>query len=385
LAPRPAKAPGLQKRERKYEKQENESERERAGTRQHQSRKQCAFPVPLIQKSINPLIHQCAAPPQLRLTSAISAQPSLKNFSPQPQTPLTLSEKFSLISACFSLFQLSPFLFRHHDLSNRSRNVQLLNPRIGVQVNPIAKSATSAVSFFCHEFRLFHASIFSCVSSFRGLATSARCRSVWPDSELFRAIPSYSEFKKERGTSRPSRPTHEPLAHPNHSPSRPSRPWREVSLSEISQFRAPINLRFLLVGLFAPAPVGVPVSRILTRSHRFSRFLTDSHEFSRVLSISHEFSLFLALSRYEILRRNHDGSAARSNRAGFGARLHQLPGQAGTATAFRVIPSYYELFRVQKPDRGTSRPAACPNAKGARLYTPDTPQSCACQKPTISL
>ena len=114
---------------------------------------------------------------------------------------------------------------------------------------------------------------------------------------------------------------------------------------------------------------GVHVSRILTSSHRFSRFLIDSHEFSRVLSISHEFSLFLALSRYEILRRNHDGSAARSNRAGFGARLHQLPGQAGTATAFRVIPSYYELFRVQKPDRGTSRPAACPNAKGARLYT----------------
>ena len=44
---------------------------------------------------------------------------------------------------------------------------------------------------------------------------------------------------------------------------------------------------------------------------------------------------------------------------------------------YRVIPSYYELFRVQKADRGTSRPAACPNAKGTRLYTRTLPRSLA--------
>jgi len=44
--------------------------------------------------------------------------------------------------------------------------------------------------------------------------------------------------------------------------------------------------------------------------------------------------------------------------------------QFANSHRFRVIPSYSELFRVQKADRGTSRPAACPNAKGARLYNP---------------
>ena len=92
----------------------------------------------------------------------------------------------------------------------------------------------------------------------------------------------------------------------------------------------------------------------------------NSHAFSVFLTISRYFSLFLVTKSSDAIT---TAPAARSNRSGFSARLHPPPGQAGTATAFRVIPSYYELFRVQKADRGTSRPAACPNPKGARLYT----------------